>query len=537
MTISNKIRFSFLFLTIQFIAGCDNQNAIKQNGLVYCIEDSPSSFNPQTTASTATLDATASELYDSLLFVDPNTQQFKPGLATEWQISTDLLTYRFKLRRDVKFHTTAYFTPTRTFNADDVLFSFGSVINSNHPFYNVSKSGYPFFEGIDFASQVVQLNKINEYEIEFKLASPDSSFIANLASEFSVILSAEYASELDKIASKNHINQFPIGTGPFKFKQYRTDNFIRYQKNSDYWGESTSMEQLVFDITPNASSRLAKLLTQECDVMAYPAASQIDIISQHEKVKISIETGLNVAYWGFNTEIAPFNNPKVRRAMAHAINQETLLRSVYYNTAIGAKSILPPVSWAYNPYLKNYKYNLAYARQLLTEAGYPNGFNIDILTLNSSRVYNPDALKMAELLQSELSQIGIEVKIAKFEWQVMQEKLKQGDFDSYLLGWVADNNDPDNFLRFQLSCNAIESGSNFSRWCSTEFDELINQAITKTEYSDRVILYYRAQELVQQELPLIPLAHSLRIHAYTDGLDGVETTAFGGINFTNITRP
>ena len=457
MTVSNKIKFVFLLLTFQFLAGCDNQNDITQNGLVYCIEASPSSFNPQTAASTATLDATTSELYNRLLYVDPNTQQFQAGLATQWHISKDRLTYRFQLRRGVKFHQTAYFTPTREFNAEDVIFSFASVIDKKHPFYDVTKSGYPFFEGIDFASQVVQLNKLNDYEIEFKLASPDSSFIANLASEFSIILSAEYAQQLQKTAKQADIAVLPIGTGPFKFKQYRTDNFIRYQKNSDYWGQNTPMEQLVFDITPNASSRLAKLLTNECDVMAYPAASQIDMISQHDKVKVSIETGLNVAYWGFNTEIAPFNNPKVRRAMAHAINQETLLRSVYYNTAIGAKSILPPVSWAYNPYLKNYKYNLAYARQLLTEAGYPNGFSIDILTLNSSRVYNPDSLKMAELLQSELSQIGIEVKIAKFNWQVMQEKLKQGKFDSYLLGWVADNNDPDNFLRFQLSCNAIDN--------------------------------------------------------------------------------
>jgi len=270
--------------------------------------------------------------------------------------------------------------------------------------------------------------------------------------------------------------------------------------------------------------------------MAYPAASQVAMISKNDRVKISVETGHNVAYWGFNTEKAPFNNPKIRRALAHAINQETLLQAVYYNTGVGAKSFLPPVSWAYNPYLKNYKYNLAYARQLLIEAGYPNGFSMDIMTLKSSQVYNPDAIKMAELIQSELAQIGIEVRILKYERQLMEKKLKQADHDSFLLGWVADNNDPDNFFRFQLSCNAISNGSNFSRWCNSEFDELINQGLTESEYIERVTLYYRAQEIIQQELPLIPLAHSLRIHAYGSDLKGVETTAFGGINFINTVR-
>ena len=260
------------------------------------------------------------------------------------------------------------------------------------------------------------------------------------------------------------------------------------------------------------------------------------MISATDDVKISVETGLNVAYWAFNTNKAPFNHIKVRRALAHAINQATLLQTVYYSTGIGANSILPSVSWAYNPYLKNYKYNLAYARQLLTEAGYGNGFSMDIMALTSSRVYNPDAVKMAELLQSELAQIGIKVRIIKYEWPLMEKKLRQGDFDSYLLGWAADNNDPDNFFRFQLSCNAIDTGSNYSRWCNPEFDDLINQAVSASEYIDRVSLYYRVQEIVQQELPLIPLAHSLRLHAYKSDLQGLETTAFGGINFLHTER-
>jgi cationic peptide transport system substrate-binding protein len=536
MNILNFIKYTLSITACLYLSGCGEQTKIKLNGLTYCTEGSPSSFNPQTTTSNVTLDATTNPLYDRLLFIDPNTQQFKAGLAIDWVVSPDRLVYRFFLRKDVNFHQTDYFTPTRQFNADDVIFSFARVIDKNNSYHAVSATGYPFFEGIELDQQIQSLTKIDDYTIEFKLARPDSSFIANLASDFSVILSAEYAKTLTERNKQADIDNLPIGTGPFKFKEYRPDNFIRYKRHDQYWSKPASIEQLVFDITPNASSRLAKLLTKECDIMAYPAASQVSVISQNERVNISVETGYNVAYWGFNTEKVPFNNPKIRRALAHAINQETLLQAVYYNTGVGAKSILPPVSWAYNPYLKNYKYNLAYARQLLIEAGYPNGFSMDIMALKSSQVYNPDAVKMAELIQSELAQIGIKVRILKYQRKLMEKKLKQADHDSFLLGWVADNNDPDNFFRSQLSCNAINTGSNYSRWCNSEFDELINQGLTESEYIERVTLYYRAQEIIQQELPLIPLAHSLRIHAYSSDLEGVETTAFGGINFTNTVR-
>ena len=536
MHILNLIKTILPLTVLLLLTACGEQTQIKQNGLAYCTEGSPSSFNPQTATSNVTLDATTSQLYNRLLFTDPNTQQFKAGLAIDWEISEDRLSYRFFLRKNVRFHQTDYFTPTRPFNADDVIFSFARILDKKHPYHDVSANGYPFFEGIELDQQIQSLVKIDDYTIEFKLVLPDSSFIANLASDFSVILSAEYGDTLITLNKQIDIDNLPIGTGPFKFKEYRTDNFIRYQRHDDYWGDNAKIEQLIFDITPNASSRLAKLLTQECDIMAYPAASQVEMISEHDRVKISVETGLNVAYWAFNSEQAPFDNPKIRRALAHTINQETLLQAVYYNTGVNAKSILPPVSWAYNPYLKSYKYNLAYARQLITEAGYPNGFKMNILALKSSQVYNPDAVKMAELIQAELAQIGIEAKIIKYEWQLMEKKLQQGEYDSYLLGWVADNNDPDNFFRFQLSCNAINTGSNYTRWCNSEFDDLINQAVTETEYIERVTLYYRAQEIIQQELPLIPLAHSLRLHAYTSGLKGVETTAFGGINFINTER-
>lgn len=536
MNIANLDKYPLLFAILLTLVGCGEQPDIKQDGLIYCTEGSPSSFNPQNATSNVTLDATTSQLYDRLLFVDPNTQQFKAGLAIDWEVSDDRLVYRFYLRKSVNFHHTAYFSPTRQFNADDVLFSFNRVLDKNHPYYAVSASGYPFFEGIELDQQVQSLKKIDDYTIEFKLFRQDASFLANLASDFSVILSAEYADQLSASGQQQAIDSQPIGTGPFKFKEYRADNYIRYQRHEQYWQDNAKVSQLIFDITPSASSRLAKLLTKECDIMAYPAASQISVLSKHEGVNISVETGLNVAYWAFNTDKAPFNNPKVRQALAYAINKEAILQTVYYNTGVAAKSILPPVSWAYNPYLKSQKYNLTLAKKLLDAAGYPDGFEMQIWALQSSRPYNPDAIKMAELIQSELALIGVKVKIVKYEWQLMKEHLKQGTHDSYLLGWVADNNDPDNFFRFQLSCNAIENGANYSRWCNSEFDELINRGVAENEYIQRVTLYHRAQELIQQELPLIPLAHSLRLHAYSSDLEGIETSAFGGMNFINTVR-
>jgi cationic peptide transport system substrate-binding protein len=152
------------------------------------------------------------------------------------------------------------------------------------------------------------------------------------------------------------------------------------------------------------------------------------------------------------------------------------------------------------------------------------------------RPYNPNALKMAELIQSYLQAVGVKVNIISYEWSTFREKLKQGSHDSVLIGWSADNGDPDNFYRPLLSCAAIKSGTNRAFWCSPEYDALIDQALHFTQVEDRQYFYFKANELIADQLPLIPIAHASKYQAYRNNIKGFEINPYGGVQLAGVTK-
>ncbi|MFM5688136.1 ABC transporter substrate-binding protein, partial [Aeromonas caviae] len=166
-------------------------------------------------------------------------------------------------------------------------------------------------------------------------------------------------------------------------------------------------------------------------------------------------------FLALNTRKPPFNNVKVRQAIASAINIDNLLQAVYFDTGLPANSLLPPLSWGYNPSLPERKPDLKRARQLLKEAGLEKGFEMQVLVQPDARPYNPDAVKTAQLIRSDLAKVGIKLQIVQREWPVIEGRLTKGQYDSLLSGWIADNADPDNFFRQLLSCSAVERGNNY----------------------------------------------------------------------------
>lgn len=518
------------------VTGCQKQPEASKTGLIYCAEGSPLSFNPHVSNSGVTLDASARPLYDRLLEVNPNTLALEPALATNWQISEDGLTYTLTLREGVSFHHTAWFTPSRPFNADDVVFTYARQLDEQHPYHLVSGGDYPYFFSLGQDQLIKKVYKKGPHTVVFELNQPNASFLATLASDYAVILSAEYADQLLNAGTPTLLDSRPIGTGPFSFKEYRHNEFIRYQRHPAYWNGPAKIEQLVYDITPKSAKRLAKLLTGECDVMSTPAASQLSVIKEHPDLSLSVQSGMNVAFLALNTRKPPFNNVKVRQAIASAINVDNLLQAVYFDTGLLANSLLPPLSWGYNPSLPERKPDLKRARQLLKEAGLEQGLEMQVLVQPDARPYNPDAVKTAQLIRSDLAKVGIKLKIVQQEWPVIERRLLNGQYDSLLSGWIADNADPDNFFRQLLSCSAVERGNNYSRWCSPAFDQLLDDAVTTPQLSFRLRNYYYAQTLLNEQLPLIPLAHALRTQVTRSDIEGLTLMPFGGTSFNQAYR-
>lgn len=532
-----KRRYLAPFLLLVGLNGCSQKNKdFFQSGIIYCSESSPVSFNPQLDTSSTTADATSHQLYNRLLEFDPVSGRITPSLASSWLVSADGLTYTFQLRRDVEFHTTPYFTPTRKFNADDVVFSINRWRVPNHPYHDVSGGRYPYFDSLGLAENIAKVERVNGYRVEITLHERDSAFLANLASDFAVILSAEYADTLVKAQLAKNIDDYPIGTGPFKFVDYRKDQYVRYTKNDNYWVDEPISETLIFDITPKSSLRLAKLMTGECDAMALPAQTELTVIRDHEDLNLEDKPGLNVGYWAFNTRRPPFDNPDVRRALAYAIDKNSLLEAVYFDGAQRAKSLLPDSSWAYQNDADDTAYNPVLARKLLDDAGIDEDFTMTIWAMPVERIYNPNALKMAELIQGYLAAIDIDVEIVTYDWTTFRKRLEDGLHDSVLMGWSADNGDPDNFYRPLLSCEAIPSKTNRALWCNEDFDILLDEAVQTDDIERRKALYVQVNRLLYERLPLVPIAHAYQYQASRKNIEGMEINPFGGVRFAGVEK-
>ncbi|PKM20681.1 MAG: ABC transporter substrate-binding protein [Gammaproteobacteria bacterium HGW-Gammaproteobacteria-15] len=507
-----------------------------RSGLVYCSEGSPESFNPQLVTSGTTIDAISQQLYDRLLDIDPQSGELKPLLATQWQVNDNGTVYEFTLRPDVQFHQTEYFSPSRAFNSEDVVFTFNRIMEKNHPFHYQGGGNYPFFQSVDWANLVERVVATSNNTVRFELSRPDSSFLSNLATDFAAILSAEYGAAVLEQGQPGRIDSHPVGTGPFRFKEYQKDVLIRYYRHKTYWRELAKPEQLVFDIVPNNARRMAKLFTHECDVVAFPRVAELGLISQRPDVDVQESTSMNVGFWAFNTAKPPFDNAKVRLALAMAINREAILQAVYFGYATAANSVLPPTSWAYNAELPQLPFDQTQAKALLAEAGYANGFSMDIWAMPVQRLYNPNALKMAEMMQADLAQIGVRATIVSYEWNSFRRKLSNNEHDSVLIGWSADNADPDNFFRPLLSCSAAQTGTNRANWCDANFDRLISQALLTSDQKQRRSYYMAAQQYLAEQMPLLSIAHSQRFQALNSDISGIDINPYGGISLATAVK-
>lgn len=530
-------RLSFAWVTAvlsSLLSGCDvgENTELANKTLLYCSEGSPESFNPQMVTSGTTIDAVSQQLYNRLVRINPDDGKVVSDVARKVIVSSDGMRYRFYLRKGVTFHETSYFKPTRTLTSEDVLFTFARFLRPEHPYHYVNGGQYTFFNSVGLDKIIEQIIIVDDLTIEFRLTDPQASFLANFATDFAVILSAEYGEQLLSSGTPELIDQKPIGTGPFKFKEYKRDHYIRYVKHPTYWRQQTDLEQVIFDITPNNSTRLAKFITQECDILGYPSASDVGFLKKRPEVNIVESTSLNVSYWGFNTQRQPFDNPKVREALSYAVDRKAMVDAVYFGLAQPANSLVPPSSWAYEESSQANQFDLTKAKKLLKDAGFADGFSMDIWAMPVQRVYNPNAGKMAEILQQNLAELNIDVNIVTYDWGTFRKKLKNGEHDSVLIGWSADNSDPDNFYRPLLSCAAAMSGSNRTRWCDIDYDTSVKKALLTTDIDSRKAFYVDAEEIIRTEVPLIPIAHATRHKVHHNFIRDVNINPYGGIDFS-----
>jgi dipeptide transport system substrate-binding protein len=511
---------------------CASASAAKT--LVFCSEGSPEGFNPALYTAGTTFDASSNQIFNRLVEFERGTTKIGPALAESWEVSDDGLTYTFKLREGVKFQTTANFTPSRDFNAEDVVFSFERQRDPNNPFHKVSGGQYEYFESMDMPGLIKSIEAVDDHTVRFTLNRPEAPFIANLGMDFASIQSAEYADKMLKAGTPEKVDLDPVGTGPFQLVNYQKDAAIRYKAHPDYWAGKAPIDNLVFAITPDASVRYQKLKAGECQVMTYPNPADIAAMRNDPAVNLLEQEGLNVGYLAFNTEKKPFDDKRVRQALNYAVNKDAIIDAVFQGAGKKAKNPIPPTIWSYNDDVKDYPYDPAKAKQLLTEAGYGDGFETDIWAMPVQRPYNPNARRMAELIQADFAKVGVKAKIVSFEWGEYLKRSKQGEHQTVLLGWTGDNGDPDNFMFVLLGCEAAKNSANRARWCNQEFNDLLVQAKQTSDVAKRTELYEKAQVIFKEEAPWITIAHSVVFKPVRKEVEDFRISPFGGHIFYGV---
>ncbi|GAD79369.1 putative peptide ABC transporter substrate-binding protein [Vibrio ezurae NBRC 102218] len=530
------LKLGFLGACFLALTGCGEVNVshqIKQDGFIFCGQGTPSSFNPQLVNNDLAADTVAPQIFNTLVHFSNLNSVLEPMLATSWSVDKSGTRYQFNLRKGVSFQTTAWFTPTREFNAQDVVFTFKRVIDSRHPFHYVGGGHYPWFDAIGFKHILKDVKAVDAHTVIFELYKPDNTFLSNLSTTYASIHSAEYANDLLKADQKQRLDRYPVGTGPFYLDQFSVNDFIRLRRNPDFWGEPAKMKQVVLDITSRGTGTLAKLLRNECDVLFSPRSSQIPTIRAHPDLELQAYPSMNVAFIALRTLNPALNDARVRKALNIAINRNAIIDSVYYGYGVPAYSVLPPESWAYEKNSQQVRYDRNYARALIRDAGYANGLELSMWVSLEPTAYNPSPRKVAELLQSNFADIGVKLHIYLDERSTFKSI---ADADMILTGWNADTSDPDNFFRPLLSCNADRTVVNIASWCNADFDSLINLAKETTQKRYRLNLYRQAQNLLDEEVPIIPIAHGMQFRAKHKTLKGFSDTPSNTLSFEHVER-
>ena len=543
----------FAFMVNTVVAAPRVPEELTDNGLIYCTHASGFSFNPQTSDAGTSMNVVTEQIYNKLFEIS-NTAIPTPILAQSYSISPDGKIITIYLRKGIKFHHTDWFKPTRDFNADDVVFSLNRVlgyenylptleqssVDYKNPQYRIfheqaKKVRFPYFESIKLNQKIESVKALNPHTVQITLFKPDASILSHLASQYAIIFSQEYAVQLNADDNLVQLDLLPVGTGPYKVKNYFRNQYVRLEKNEDYWKKDAKIKNIIIDLSTDRTGRLVKFFNGECQIASYPEVSQLGLLKENDKrYYVKSAEGMNLAYLAFNFQNAIIQDEQVRRAIAQAINRQRIIKTIYHNTATVANNIIPNISWASSVNTPDFAYdfNPSEAKKVLQD----KQLHLNMWVLNEEQVYNPAPLKTAELIKEDLNNVGVNVTIRSVTRTFLIDQLnkKSENYDMILTGWLAGNLDPDSFMRPILSCNSASEMTNLSNWCDEDFDQLMDKALDSPNLWERAHAYNQAQELILSKLPIVPLANMKRVLVVNSRVRHIEMNPFGSLNFSTL---
>ncbi len=525
--------FTVLFISLlvfSFTTACRDRTG-SGKPFIIALDGKFSTLDPiGSTTVTANDERLRTLLFNSL--VKKNDQfEYVGELAKEINTSEDGATITFVLQDNVKFHDGKIMT------SKDVKYTFDKLFASN----GAKASAFYDTAGQEKKPHILAVETPDDKTVSIKLARP--ALRNQLLSNLVPVAIVPEGSEVGTQASGT---KPPLGTGPYKFVSFDSvQNIVEIEKFNDYYEGAPAIDKIQIKALPDASSLQAELKSQIVDLAPGVVNLTPDTfknLEQDANLKVEKFNGSNIQYIGFNTEQAPLDNVKVRQAIAYAINREKIINDLLLGQATIANSILPEESWAFNAGTK-YGYNPEKAKQLLDEAGFKdaNGDGKREMPKISFKVSsgNQAVSQYTQLIVSQLSEVGIPVEIDSLEFQTMLSQLQKGQYQMTTGRWVGGNQDPI-FLRDLFASSEIPSESrasrNRSRYANKEVDALLNQAINETDREKAKALYVKAQEIISNEVPMIPLWYPANMVVANKRVENIKVNASGDWGFVrNLT--
>jgi peptide/nickel transport system substrate-binding protein len=507
LVFSIKILFFWMFV----LTAC-NSPTQDPDSIVIAIESDADQIDPRLAT-----DAASSKinrlLYNGLFKTDEQLQ-IVPDLADVYEYKSPTSLY-IKLKNNILFHDDS------TLSADDVLATFSSISNSslNSP----HKGNFDIVENIE---------KLSDFEILISIKKPFTPFLTALTLP---ILSERILQEEFK----------PIGTGPYKLDQKIPREKIVLTRFEKYFDGPSNIQKITFRVITDDTLRVLDLIKGRVDLIqnAIPAVLIESITNQNawykpEHVNLSFKSspGINVAYLGFNLKHAVLSKPEIRKAIALTLNRNDLIQFKLKGQATPSESILSPNHWAYNSSLKAQQTDIEQAKALLDLAGFPDPDGqgpIPRFEITYKTSTKKDRIEMAELIASQLGQIGIKVTVKPYEWGIFYRDIRQGDFEIFSLTWVGIT-DPDIFYYAFHSTQTPPNGANRGFFNNKELDALVLEAQQVSEIDKRKKIYWRIQEILAHELPIIPLWYENNYVGLNNRIKKYELRPDAG--YQNITK-
>ncbi|MBI2822323.1 MAG: ABC transporter substrate-binding protein [Acidobacteria bacterium] len=471
------------------------------------VESSPTTLDPRIGTSEVT--AHIYELmFNSLLRRDENFQ-FAPDLAESWE-NPDPLTYMFHLRRGVMFHN------GRELTSADVKFTLESLSRLATP-----KQG-------SFA-KLKEVAAPDRYTVVMRLSEPYREFLTNLVRPAIGIVPA---------GSGDDFSRRPIGTGPYQWADFEPERFVRLSAFDRYFEGAPAAKKLLFRIIPDDTTRALELERGSVDIALNSVPGDMLLrLSAQPGLRVETAPGIRYQYLAFNLEHPILSKKEVRQAIGYAIDRDSIIRYLYRGYARKANSILPPSHWAYEPDARRYDHDPARARRLLDHAGYPAGVaGTARFSLHYTASTAAEFVSQAEIIQHQLRQVGIDLRIQTFELATVLADVRRGSFDVYSLRWVGANLFTDIFNFVFHSRSIPPLGANRGRYRNPQVDALLDAANETADMAARRQIFSQVQSIVAEDLPYLSLWYPDNVVVYNRRLDNVRIIPAGDYLFLKDIR-